>query len=68
MKVILKLTNMHCTSCAILIDTVLEELPGVKSSKTSYADNQVEVEFDPTLVNVNQILQVIENEGYTASL
>ena len=63
-KVTLKLKNMHCTSCALLIDTVLEELPGVKSSKTSYAEAKVEVKFDPTMVNLNQMFEVIKNEGY----
>lgn len=55
---------MHCTSCAILIDTVLEELPGVKSAKTSYAEAKVEVEFDETQVNLPKMLEVIKNEGY----
>lgn len=68
MKVTLKLTGMHCTSCSVLIDTVLEELEGVKSSKTSYADQKVEVEFDPTKINVPQFIKTIKSEGYEATL
>lgn len=67
-KVILKLTGMHCTSCSVLIDTVLEELPGVKSAKTSYADQKVEVEFDPAKVEVSKIIEAIKTEGYESSL
>ena len=67
-KVKLKIDGMHCTSCSVLIDTVLEELDGVKSSKTSYADQKVEVEFDPAKVNVPQFISTIKSEGYEASV
>jgi Cu+-exporting ATPase len=63
-KITLQLKGMHCTTCSVLIDTVLEELPGVKTSKTSYADQKVEVEFDPAKVDTNQLIQVIKSEGY----
>lgn len=67
MKVTLTITDMHCTSCSVLIDTVLEELPGVQKAKTSYADQKVDVEFDPSKVNTDQIVKAIKSEGYTAS-
>lgn len=66
-KVILKLNGMHCITCSVLIDTVLEELPGVKSSKTSYADQKVEVEFDPKQVDMQQMIKIIQSEGYEAT-
>ncbi|MEK7166510.1 MAG: heavy metal-associated domain-containing protein [Patescibacteria group bacterium] len=65
-KITLKLSGMHCTACSVLIDTVLEELPGVKSSKTSYAEQKVEVEFDPIQMQVEKILSTIKSEGYDA--
>lgn len=37
MKVTLAIEGMHCTSCAMTIDEELEDLPGVKRAKTSYA-------------------------------
>jgi len=66
-KLTLKITDMHCTSCSVLIDTVLEELPGVKSSKTSYADSKTEVEFEEDKVSLDQLLTAIKSEGYTAN-
>lgn len=67
-KVVLKLNGMHCTSCSVLIDTVLEELDGVKSAKTSYADQKVAVEFDPTQVQLEKLLAAIKSEGYDATV
>lgn len=63
-KVVLNIVGMHCSSCSILIDTVLEELRGVKSARTSYADSQVEVVFDPTQVAIPQLISAIKSEGY----
>jgi len=38
-----KITGMHCSSCAITIDMDLEDLDGVKMSKTSYAKAETEI-------------------------
>ena len=65
-KITLKIKDMHCTSCSVLIDTILEELPGVKSAKTSYADAKTEVEFDESKVNLDKLIASIKSEGYTA--
>jgi copper chaperone CopZ len=67
-KIILQLTGMNCASCSVLIDTVLEELPGVSTSKTSYATQQVEVEYNESLVKPDQMIAVIKSEGYEANI
>lgn len=59
-----KIEGMHCSSCAITIDMDLEEVPGVKKARTSYAKAETEVEFDPDKVTDNLILQTIKKSGY----
>lgn len=66
-KVILKIEGMHCVSCAINIDFVLEDL-GVKSSKTNYAKSQTEVEFDPEKISLQKIVKAIKSIGYEAKI
>lgn len=61
----LKIYGMHCTACSMNIDFDLEDLPGVKSSKTSYAAQVCEVEFDDSL-NIKQIIETIGKTGYNA--
>jgi len=61
-----KITGMHCASCALTIDMDLEDLEGVKSSKTSYAKAETEIEFDYNKVAGDKILQSIKKSGYTA--
>lgn len=60
----LKIDGMHCTSCAMTIDFDLEDL-GVKS-KTSYAKQECEIEFDEEKVNSEIIIEAIKKAGYQA--
>jgi len=62
----LKIEGMHCTSCAMSIDFDLEDLEGVKSSKTNYAKQESEVEFDEEKIKLTQIMEQIEKTGYQA--
>lgn len=64
MKKKLKITDMHCSSCAMSIDFDLEDL-GVKS-KTSYAKQECEVEFDENVLSVKKIIETIKKTGYSA--
>ncbi len=67
-KVLLKITGMHCTSCAMNIDGDLEDyVKGVKSAKTSYAKLETEVAFEEE-VKVEQIIAQIKETGYQAEL
>jgi len=65
-KLTFKIIDMHCTSCAMTIDGDLEDTGKVKSSKTSYAKGETEVEFDPEKINEKEILEIIKKTGYTA--
>ena len=67
MKKKFKITDMHCSSCALTIDMGLEELDGVKQSKTSYAKCECEVEFDPIKIKEKDLIEIIKKAGYTAT-
>lgn len=62
-----KITDMHCSSCALTIDMDLEDTEGVKKSQTSYAKGETEVEFDPEKVSDELILETIKKSGYNAN-
>lgn len=67
-KVTLKVSDMNCTSCAMLIDGDLEDVDGVKSASTSYAKAQTQVEFDEGKVDEKKIIETVAKTGYTATL
>ena len=62
----LKITGMHCSSCAMNIDFDLEDLVGVKVVKTSYAKGETELEFDKDKTNLEEIIETIKKTGYKA--
>lgn len=61
-----EITDMHCSACCLEIDEMIEKIPGVKLSSTSYARGTVEVETISE-VNDEKIIQAIEEAGYTAA-
>lgn len=65
-KVNLKISGMHCTSCAMTIDFDLEDLEGIKSVKTSYAKQVCEIEFDERELEIEGIIKTIDKTGYQA--
>ncbi|TSC86062.1 MAG: Cu2+-exporting ATPase [Microgenomates group bacterium Gr01-1014_7] len=67
-KVLLRIKGMHCSSCAMSIDFDLEDSEGVARAKTSYAQEECEVEFDEEKFSVQQIIEVIQRTGYQAKL
>ena len=67
MKKKFKIIDMHCSSCALTIDMDLEDLDGVKQSRTSYAKAETEVEFELEKVSEEDVLRTIKKSGYTAS-
>jgi copper chaperone len=60
----LAVTGMHCTSCSLLIDETLEELPGVVTSSTDLRRETTTVEYDPAQTNAVAIAAEIVNLGY----
>jgi len=63
-KCTFRIAGMHCASCATMIDLDIEDLPGVKCSKTNYAKQITEVEFDSSQVLLETLKDTIAKAGY----
>lgn len=60
--------GMHCASCSMLIDEVLEDLDGVRRAETSLRKRTTRVEFDPATCTPQVIVEAISEAGYAAEL
>ena len=60
----IKVEGMSCKNCSDKIDKELNKFKGIKEAKTSLADDEVEVTFDPNHANENQIKNKIRELGY----
>ncbi len=65
-KSTIMVTGMHCSSCGMLIDETLEELPGVASALTDVRREMTTVEYDPAQTSLDAITAEIAKLGYTA--
>ena len=63
-KTTLKITGMHCPSCAMNIDGALEELEGIVSASTNYARSEFVVEYIEEKVELPQVKKTIVAQGY----
>ena len=65
-KTKIKVSGMHCASCALSIDDELETIDGVKKASTSFPRGRTKLEYDETKVDVETIRTAIAGLGYQA--
>jgi len=63
----LSVDGMHCGSCVALIEETLGEQAGVIKASVDLDSALAVVEFDPSLLNVDQIRAAISEAGYAAT-
>ena len=64
MKKMFKVPDMECPNCAMHLEGLEDDLPGVKRVSASYHKQVMEVEFDETKLTVDQIIQAANAIGY----
>ena len=61
-------SDMHCTNCSMKLESIEDELAGIKEINASYHKQQMTVEFDETIVSEDQIIAAAKKKGYQAVL
>jgi copper chaperone CopZ len=56
-KLTFRVPDMQCPNCAMHLEGLEDELPGIKRIKASYKKQTMEVEFDETKLTVEQIIR-----------
>ncbi|HIH02669.1 MAG TPA: heavy-metal-associated domain-containing protein [Methanoregulaceae archaeon] len=64
METTLRVSGMHCTSCAALIEDAIGEIPGAKTLSVDHAGGTVVVAHDSE-ATLEAIRQAIRSEGFT---
>lgn len=60
--------GMTCAACVNSVEGILRSLPGVKRAVVALATSVGEVEYDPTVISKNDIVNAIEDAGFEGSL
>ena len=64
MRIIFRVPDMECPNCAMHLEGLEDELPGVKRINASYKKQTMEVDFDETKLTVQQIISAANAIGY----
>nr|KJB47995.1 hypothetical protein B456_008G049700 [Gossypium raimondii] len=60
--------GMTCAACVNSVEGILRDLPGVSRAVVALATSLGEVEYDPTVISKDDIVNAIEDAGFEASL
>ena len=66
MKKTFRIPDMLCSNCSMRIESLEDELPGVKEINASYHKQQMVIEFDETILGDEQIIAAVKKKGYQA--
>jgi Cu+-exporting ATPase len=63
-KAELKITGMHCATCAVNIEESLSKIKDVTKAQVNFGTDTAHVEFDPAKVSLSEIEKVVKDVGY----
>ena len=59
-----QVSGMHCTNCAMNLERLEDELPGIRQVSANYKKEQMTVEYDETVVGLSAIAEAVSQKGY----
>ncbi len=59
--------GISCLKCVTKIEKEIEELCGIFSFKSKLPKGKITIEFNPSLVSTNNIVERIENQGFSVA-
>lgn len=65
---VIKISGMKCAGCAARIESELKNTRGVLHASVNFASSTASVEFDPSVVSINEIEEKIRELGYDVVL
>jgi len=60
--------DMYCSNCAMKLESIEDELGGIKEINASYHKQEMTVEFDELQVSEEDILAAVFNKGYSVKV
>lgn len=65
-RTILRAEGFSCPSCVSKIEKRVGRVDGVSAVKVHFASSRVEIDHDPTVVSVDDLVAAIAKAGYTS--
>ncbi|MRR29598.1 hypothetical protein EG834_04565 [bacterium] len=65
---VLEVKDMHCSNCAMKLQALEDDLPGVKTVDASYHSQKMKVVYAEDVVTTEAIMEAVRKLGYTPEL
>src|SRR3989344_3104606 len=66
MKTTLKISGMHCASCATILTKAFQKVPGVKNAVVNYSTEKAAIDYDEKITNEDALIKAVKSKGYNA--
>jgi copper chaperone len=63
-----KIPDMTCSNCAMKLESLEDDLDGVKEINASYHKLQMIIEYDESKLTEEQVVSAVKKKGYSAVL
>lgn len=67
-ELVLEIGGMHCAACSAAIERKLHKTAGISQVEVSLLTNKAVIQYDLKQIKTNEIIQLIEKLGFTASV
>ena len=64
LKITFNVPDMSCTNCAMHLESLEDDLPGVQRIEASYRNLRMVVEYDESKISIEQIISAANKIGY----
>lgn len=65
-KILLRSQELTCPSCVAKIEAALKVIHGVAGAKVYFNTGKIEVEYDPQVTQVDDLVKAVKAVGYEA--
>ncbi|MBP1944938.1 heavy metal translocating P-type ATPase [Methanobacterium petrolearium] len=63
-KAEIKISGMHCASCALNIEKSLQDMEGVEDAQVNFGTEKATVNYDPDKLQLQELEKKVEDTGY----
>ena len=67
-KVTIKISGMSCNHCTQRVEKALQQVSGVNTARVELSEEKAYIDYDPSVINAETLLQVIKDSGYEGVL
>jgi copper chaperone len=64
MRIHFKIVGMYCSTCKPIVEKQLKDKKGIQNIDINSMTDSVIIEFDPAIINKEEIKEKLEESGY----